>query len=106
MSKNKNKNIALIDEKWEVIGHSMNISNEACSRLFNEVLIPLSGMQGKLKFATGKSVVDESVDCIENKSVRRTVAEVRDGISGLREIVKDISQSLREQSEKYIRATP
>ena len=68
--------------------------------LFDEVLLPLSGMEGKLKFAAGKVVYDKSLDNIENEIVRECVTEVKASISALRNVVMDISKELRKESEK------
>jgi len=94
------RNKTLSNEKWDIVEHAIATSNETCSRLFDEVLLPLSGMEGKLKFATGKVVWDDSLDNIERKTVRDCVAEVRDSISELRKVVTDISKELRKESEK------
>ncbi|SVD07128.1 uncharacterized protein METZ01_LOCUS359982 [marine metagenome] len=94
------RNKILSNEKWDAINHAMATSSETCSRLFDEVLLPLSGMEGKLKFATGKVVYDKSLDNIENEIVRECVTEVKDSISALRKVVIDISRELRKESEK------
>jgi hypothetical protein len=94
------RNKILSNEKWDAINHAIATSSETCSRLFDEVLLPLSGMEGKLKFATGVKVWDETIQNIEDELVRDCVTEVRESVSALRKVVMDISKELRKEAEK------
>ena len=84
----------MINENLSVISDAVDMTEDINSRLFDEVLLPLSGMEGRLNFATGVKSWDETIQNIEDEYVRETVMEVKEDISKLRKVIVNIRKEL------------
>ena len=86
----------LTDQKWNAIDNSMKVTRKVNTRMFEEALIVLSGIEGKLKFAVGGKSWDESKKNIECDFTRDVVEEAKEGINNVRRSISDIMKELRD----------
>ena len=90
----------LSNQKWEVINNSLEVAREAQSRMFDDVLLVLSGIEGKLKFAVSGKTWNENEKNIECDFTRDVVTEAKEGINNVRHAVTAIMKELREGMDK------
>ena len=89
-----------LDEKWEAISNASRSVRNTNNRLFDEVVLALSGIEGKLKFATGTKSWDKDIHQIEDEHTRRVVTETKEKVAEVRKALNDIIVESREDSDK------
>ena len=90
----------LTSQKWDAISNATTHMGTINRRLFDEVSLALSGIEGKLKFATGKVVYDKERDQIEDDFTRNVVNEAMEKVAETRKVLTEIMQELRTGGEK------
>ena len=90
----------LTNQKWDAISNASRHCNSIRSKLFDDVSLALSGIEGKLKFATGSKVWDESIPQIEDDFAREVVTEAMNKVAETRKVLIEIMNELREGSDK------
>ena len=88
----------LSNQKWDVINNSMKVAREANGRLFDDVALVLSGIEGKLKFAVGENW--DKKNNIEDDFTRDVVEEAKESINNVRHVLTEIMSELREGIDK------
>ncbi|MBO89025.1 MAG: hypothetical protein CMP14_05845 [Rickettsiales bacterium] len=82
----------LTNEKWDAIGKATKLGTSISHRLFDDVLLTLSSVEGKLKFALSPNFDDEkriSCEFTEN-SVKETQELVHKTRKELTKIISDL----------------
>jgi ribose 1,5-bisphosphokinase PhnN len=90
-----------LDEKWDVISNGSRSVRNTNSRLFDEVVLVLSGIEGKLKFATGAKSWNKDIHQIEDEYTRRVVTETKEKVAEVRKALNDIIVESRENADKF-----
>lgn len=91
-----------LDQKWDAINKATKLSSNINHRLFDEVSLTLSRIEGKLRFATGKVVWDKEQDQIADKHTRRVVTEAQKEVKEARKAVTEIMDELRKGTDALI----
>ena len=91
-----------LDQKWDAIGKASKLSSNINHRLFDEVCLALSRIEGKLRFATGKVVWDKEQDQIADKHTREVVTEAQEEVKETRKAITEIMTELREGTDALI----
>jgi len=91
-----------LDQKWDAINKATKLSSSVNHRLFDEVSLTLSRIEGKLRFATGKVVWDKEQDQIADKHTRRVVTEAQEEVKEARKAVTEIMEELRKGIDDLI----
>ena len=90
----------LTNQKWDAIANASRHCRNIRSKLFDDVSLALSGIEGKLKFATGKVVYDKERDQIEDDFTRNVVSEAKEKVAETRKVLIEIMNELQEGSDK------
>jgi hypothetical protein len=90
----------LTNQKWDAISNASRHCNNIRGKLFDDVSLALSGIEGKLKFATGSKVWDGQVHNIEDDFTRDVVIEAKEKVAETRKVLIEIMNELREGSDK------
>ena len=90
----------LTNQKWDAISNASRHCSNIRSKLFDDVSLALSGIEGKLKFATGSKSWDDSIHQIEDDFTRDVVIEAREKVAETRKVLIEIMNELREGSDK------
>jgi len=88
----------LSNEKWDAINNSMQVARQANNRLFDDAVLVLSGIEGKLKFAVGKNW--DKKNNIQEDFTRDVVEEAKESINNVRHALNEIMIELREGIDK------
>ena len=86
----------LTDQKWDAIGIACDHIGTINRKLFDEIQLALSGIEGKLKFATGTKVWDKDQPQIEDDFTRNVVNEAKEKVNETRKALTAIMQELRD----------
>ena len=92
----------LSNQKWDAIANASRNSHDTSNRLFDEVGLVLSGIEGKLKFATDSKVWDKSIQNIEDDFTREVVAEAKEMVAKTRKALTAIIAESRENVDKLL----
>jgi len=88
----------LSNEKWDAINNSMQVARQANNRLFDDAVLVLSGIEGKLKFAVG--INWDKKNNIQDDFTRDVVEEAKESINNVRHALNEIMIELREGIDK------
>ncbi len=82
----------LTNEKWDAIGKATKLGTSISHRLFDDVLLTLSSVEGRLKFALSPSFDNEKrISCeFTQASVKETKELVNQARNELTEIISDL----------------
>ncbi len=83
-----------INEKWDAISNANKLTNNISRRLFDDVQLALSKIEGRLKFALGESF--DKTPLIEDDFTRNTIGETKELVNETRQILTDIMSDLRD----------
>ncbi len=92
----------LTDQKWDAIANTCRFTRDTNSRLFDEVALVLSGIEGKLKFAVDTKVWDENIQNIEDEFTRKVVTEAKEKIAEVRKVLNNIIQENRDNADRLL----
>ena len=90
----------LTNQKWDAISNASRHCSNIRSKLFDDISLALSGIEGKLKFAVGSKSWDEKNLNIEDDYTREVVIEAREKVAETRKVLIEIMTELREGSDK------
>ena len=92
----------LTDQKWDAIANTCRFTRETNRRLFDEVALVLSGIEGKLKFAVDAKTWDEKIQNIEDDFTREVVTEAKEKVAEVRKVLNSIMQENRDNADRLL----
>lgn len=90
----------LTNQKWDAISNASRHCSDIRSKLFDDVSLALSSIEGKLKFATGSKVWDGQDHNIEDDFTREVVTEAMNKVTETKDALTEIMNELRKGSDK------
>ena len=92
----------LTDQKWDAIANACRFTRETNSRLFDEVALALSCIEGKLKFAIDSKTWNEKIQNIEDDFTRKVVTEAKEKVAEVRKVLNNIIQENRDNADRLL----
>ena len=92
----------LTNQKWDAIANASRHCRNIRSKLFDDVSLALSGIEGKLKFATGSKSWDENIHQIEDDFTREVVTEAKEKVAEVRKVLNNIIQENRDNADRLL----